>query len=202
MASYQQAEVPIGIPPAPMPPAGPPPPGPAASVGGFKLPCAPHTLVAGANLCIGAGLFIVNFISVFTSLATFRLSAFVVLLFIALGGLSLALVALVSLTFVASMFGFLQYPAGTGSFMILLGTMSFGNGTFSTVLAILGWVCGFASSSPSFRSSHSWVNPVLGSSPSLCPFLKQLCCRAGALARAPLPTPAAAHGTPMPTAKA
>ena len=81
----------VGPPP---PPPGPPPPPPAGGqpryvVRGHAIPLEPHKLLALGNLGIGIALIVVNALSFIGTFITFQLLAFVILLFLVLGGTSL-----------------------------------------------------------------------------------------------------------------
>lgn len=105
------------------------------------LPCAPQTIITCGNLSLGATFFIINFLSIFTSLATFRFYSFTLILFIAAGGLAIAAASLLLLNCITNYFGFLQYPAGTGSYLTVLGVLSLGRSTWDTIIGSIavGW---------------------------------------------------------------
>ena len=146
-------QVKLEVPEAPPPPSSAPP-----TIRGYTLPCAPQSLIAGGNLALGLGLVVLNLLSLVGNAITLQVSSLVVVIFIVGGGLGLAVVALCAFRCTALYFGFMQYPAGTGAFLILLGVMSWGRGPTNTALAAAA--CGWGGLS---ILAHCWLRSSGGS---------------------------------------
>ena len=147
----------VGPPP---PPPGPPPPPPAGGqpryvVRGHAIPLEPHKLLALGNLGIGIALIVVNALSFIGTFITFQLLAFVILLFLVLGGCLLSAASLFSSRLFALYVGFVQYPLGTGMLLVLLGVLNLGNGGI-TGMAVGGTAIGWGAVNCLL---HMWLRP-------------------------------------------
>ena len=119
------------------------------------MPIAPHKFLSGGNLIIGFTVALVNAISLFASFVLFKLLSFVVFLFLMGGGALVSFAALRSSKQTALYVGFVQYPFGSGFFLMLLGILNLGTGDVGFVVGWFAIVWGFFN-----MVMHFWLKTV------------------------------------------
>ena len=114
----------------------PPPPVAAPPILGNRVNV--HKAVALGNLACGAALAITNVIGLFSNLDVMTLQAFTVYMYVILSGVALAFVSLSPSQWLATYFGFSQFPAGSGLLLILIGILALGT---ASDVKFVGWIC-------------------------------------------------------------
>ena len=131
MPSMQTNTVEINVVPAQAPPA----PVAVPLICGNRVDV--HKTIAVGNLGCGAALAIANVIGLFGNLNVMTLQAATVFLYVIFSGVALVVISLWPSRWLATYFGFSQFPAGSGLLLLLIGILALG--TASNV-KFVGWI--------------------------------------------------------------